>query len=308
MNTDYRYQLETPKLTGHRQQKTTCPACGRRKCFVRYVDAKEGFCYVADEVGKCDHLHSCGYHYKPSDYYRDNPRYVATESQHTAAAAPSAPVSLPPFQPLPEEYVVRSHSPRSTFWQWFSTRLAQQLAIPQEQVQRVYEDYLIGATRWGSVIFWQVDGQGLVHGGHIMQYRPDGHRDGYQGWTHALLIEKRLLPLDWQLYQCFFGEHLLPHRPDARVCLVESEKTALVMAALCPQHLWIASSGCGGLNPEKLAALQGRRLTVFPDSGCYDKWLRQLRQTPGLDYNISASLEQFPPNTDLCDLLLEPPP
>ena len=24
MNTDYRYQLETPKLTGRRQQKTTC--------------------------------------------------------------------------------------------------------------------------------------------------------------------------------------------------------------------------------------------------------------------------------------------
>ena len=29
MNTDYRYQLETRKLTGRRQQKTTCPQCGR---------------------------------------------------------------------------------------------------------------------------------------------------------------------------------------------------------------------------------------------------------------------------------------
>ena len=37
MNTDYRYQLETPKLTGRRQKKTTCPACGRGKCFSRYV-------------------------------------------------------------------------------------------------------------------------------------------------------------------------------------------------------------------------------------------------------------------------------
>ncbi len=44
MNTDYRYQLETPKLTGRRQQKTSCPSCGKKKCFVRYVDTQNAFC------------------------------------------------------------------------------------------------------------------------------------------------------------------------------------------------------------------------------------------------------------------------
>ena len=69
MNTEYRYQLENRKLTGKRQQKTTCPSCGK-KSFVRYVDTRHGLCYVADEVGKCDHQHSCGYHYKPSEYFK----------------------------------------------------------------------------------------------------------------------------------------------------------------------------------------------------------------------------------------------
>ena len=303
MNTDYRYQLETPKLTGHRQQKTTCPACGRRKCFVRYVDAKEGFCYVADEVGKCDHLHSCGYHYTPAEYYRDNPTCVAAPSQQPPPRLPP----LPPFQPLPAEYVVRSHSPLSTFWQWFATGLADRLGLTPEQVQRVYEDYRIGATRWGCVIFWQIDHHGLVHGGHIMQYRPDGHRAGYQGWTHGPLIQRGLLPPDWQLHQCLFGEHLLPMRPDAQVCIVESEKTALVMAAHQPQYLWLATSGSGGLSEEKLACLKGRRVAVFPDSGCYDKWSRKMRQVTGLQYIITSLLEQYPANTDLADLLLHPP-
>ena len=72
MNTEYRYQLESKKLTGHQPRKLTCPHCGKKKCLVRYVDTQNGFRYVADSVGKCDHQHSCGYHYKPSEYYHDN--------------------------------------------------------------------------------------------------------------------------------------------------------------------------------------------------------------------------------------------
>ena len=302
MNTDYRYQLETPKLTGRRLQKTSCPLCGRKKCFVRYVDTQNAFCYVADEVGKCDHQHSCGYHYKPSEYFRDNPD-AAPQKNNCQLSIVNCQFAKP-FSALSSDLVARSHSPRSTFWQWFATDLAGKLGIAPEQVQRVYEDYRIGATRWGCVIFWQIDHHGLVHGGHIMQYRPDGHRAGYQGWTHGPLIQRGLLPPDWQLYQCLYGEHLLPQRPEAHVCIVESEKTALIMAAHQPQYLWLATSGSGGLSEEKLACLKGRRVAVFPDSGCYDKWSRKMRQVTGLQYIITSLLEQYPANTDLADLIL----
>jgi hypothetical protein len=260
---------------------------------------------VADEVGKCDHQHSCGYHYKPSEYFRDNPLALPpkTNCQLSIVHCQFA----KPFSALPPDLVDRSHSPRSTFWQWFATDLAGRLGMAPDDVQRVYEDYRIGATRWGCVIFWQIDRQGLVHGGHIMQYRPDGHRGGYQGWTHGPLIQQRLLPPDWQLYQCLYGEHLLPLRPDAHVCIVESEKTALIMAALQPQHLWLATSGSGGLNAEKLACLRGRCFTLFPDSGCFEKWQKVMQGTDGFQYTISDRLEQYPANTDLADLLLQPP-
>ena len=302
MNKDYRYQLESKRLTGHQPRKLSCPHCGKKKCFVRYVDTRNCFSYVADTVGKCDHQHACGYHYKPSDYYRDN-QWATKPKESTDDYCQPQPLS--PFQPLPMEYVLRSHSPRSIFWQWMTTDVAKRIGIAEEQLQKVFRDYQIGATRRGNVIFWQIDHQDHVHGGHIMQYRMDGHRDGFQGWTHIPLIRAGLLPPSWQLYQCLFGEHLLSSRPDAHVCLVESEKTAIVMAALYPQHLWLATAGSGGLSPEKVACLCGRRVTLFPDSGCYQKWSEQMRHVQNIEYNISASLETYPPNTDLCDILLK---
>ena len=300
MNTDYRYQLESKRLTGHQPRKLSCPHCGKKKCFVRYVDTRNGFQYVADTVGKCDHQHSCGYHYKPSEYYRDN-QWAQREK---CTPEPTLLCTPPPFQPLDMQYVRRSHSPHSTFWQWITTTAAPRLGISAERLQQVYDDYLLGATRRQNVIFWQIDEQQRVHGGHIMQYRTDGHRDGFQGWTHIPLIRQGLLPRDWQLHQCLFGQHLLSLRPLDQVCIVESEKTAIVMAALHPQHLWLATCGSGGLSPERTACLRGRRVTIFPDSGCYQKWSHVMQHTTGIHYNLSAGLEQYPPNTDLCDLLL----
>ena len=42
MNKDYRYQLESKKLTGHQPRKLNCPHCGKKKCLVRYIDTKNG--------------------------------------------------------------------------------------------------------------------------------------------------------------------------------------------------------------------------------------------------------------------------
>ena len=50
--------------------------------------------------------------------------------------------------------------------------------------------------------------------------------------------------------------------------------------------------------------LRGRRVTLFPDSGCYQKWSRQMQLTTGIAYNLSPRLECYAPNTDLADLIL----
>ena len=67
---EYRFHLQ--KYKAGRNTKQTCPQCGRRKCFVRYVD-EEGKIEFPDYVGRCDHEDSCGYHYTPKDFFKDNP-------------------------------------------------------------------------------------------------------------------------------------------------------------------------------------------------------------------------------------------
>lgn len=301
MTTDYRYQLETPRLTGRRQEKVTCPQCGRRS-LVRYVDTHNQFCYVAGMVGKCDHEHSCGYHYKPSEYFRDNAWLKEKPSQHRAQEPPK-PKPAPPLQPLPLELVEQYHSSNSTFWRWFRGECAEKLELDAAVIERIYEDYLIGDDGQGNVIFWQIDEQGRLRSGKIMSYGTDGHRIGNPNWVHSKLLEGKL-PKDWALCQCLFGAHLLAKNPDKQVCLVESEKTAIVMAAHQPEYLWLATGGSGGLSQEKLNCLKGRRVTVFPDSGCYGKWLEKLKLVTDLNYTITDALETYPSNTDLCDVLL----
>ena len=304
-NNDYRYRLDSPRVTGRRQQKTTCPQCGRRHCFVRYVDTQNNCAYVSDTCGRCDHEQSCGYHLRPSEFFHDHP-WLKPDHDARDARPPVAQKEpqKKPLVPLPMAYVERSMECGSTFRNWFTDTCLHIFRLSEADVAKVVDDYRLGGTRRGDVIYWQIDLEGRVRSGHIMRYRDDGHRRDYQSWVHARLIRQKRLPPDFELRQCFFGEHLLRQRPEAQVGLVEGEKTALLMAALRPDVVWLAASGCKGLTPDKLAALRGRRVAVFPDSGCYADWQRRLRQAEGVSFTITDALEQFPPNTDLADLLL----
>ena len=127
-NQDFRYQLDSPRITGRRQQKTTCPHCHRKHCFVRYVDTQNNCQYVDDCVGRCDHEQSCGYHYKPSEFYHDNPW-----KDNTTAAIPQCKKEPErPLIPIPSEYFMKSMSPKSTFWQWFTTDCLQKAGFTQD--------------------------------------------------------------------------------------------------------------------------------------------------------------------------------
>ena len=69
MNT-YRFILE--KYRG-RSTRHTCPQCGRKHTFTRYIDTENNNQYLSERVGKCNRLDKCGYHYTPREYFADNP-------------------------------------------------------------------------------------------------------------------------------------------------------------------------------------------------------------------------------------------
>lgn len=49
---EYRFHLQ--KYAAGKNTKQTCPQCGKKRCFVRYVD-EEGEIGFPDYVGRCDH-------------------------------------------------------------------------------------------------------------------------------------------------------------------------------------------------------------------------------------------------------------
>ena len=97
----------------------------------------------------------------------------------------------------------------------------------------------------GAAVFWQVDINGCIRTGKVMRYGNDGHRikaDGVASitWIHRMKAIADSQP-DFNLVQCFFGEHLLSVYPDSKVMIVESEKSAIIASHYYPQFLWLAS-------------------------------------------------------------------
>lgn len=111
-------------------------------------------------------------------------------------------------------------------------------------VEDLVRDYQLGVTSKKDVIFFQLDIGGSCRTGKIMKYDPEtGHRikdentSGRINWVHSVLKARGMLPEDWTLTQCLFGEHLLQQYPKKVVALVESEKTAVICAGLMPRFL-----------------------------------------------------------------------
>ena len=136
----------------------------------------------------------------------------------------------------------KSQSVHSNFCRFLSALLDSYYGSKAKEVlKRLMEDYRLGATRDGAVIFWQIDRENKVRTGKVMQYNPgDGHRvkDGQTSavnWIHSILKRQRVLAEEWQLSQCLFGEHLLNVYPDKVAVLVESEKSAVIGSAPLPR-------------------------------------------------------------------------
>ena len=136
-----------------------------------------------------------------------------------------------------------------------------------------------GATA-GWTIFPQIDTDLRVRDVKLMAYLPDGHRkkDGYSfNWMHSMMEKAGTFnPDTHHIEHCLFGLHLMKAFPKAEVCIVESEKTALICSAFTDPNkkIWMATGGKSGLNPSNLQPLMDakRVLILYPDFDGYDEW------------------------------------
>lgn len=309
MTNDYRYRLDNsrPRI------KVTCPACGRPRKMVRYVDTQTGM-FLADHVGKCDRIFKCGYHHTPSDYFRDHPWRNDISYHRPMCLRINVQHPKPSFVERSQLVESMNRCQTSALFRFLSSLWG------EDETMRLFRLYNVGATTRmnDAVIFWQVDVNGGIRTGKIMRYGNDGHRIKEDGlvnfmWAHRLksMVDNTE---DFNLVQCFFGEHLLSACPDSKVMIVESEKSAIIASHYYPQYLWLASGGCCGcLNQTASQVLKGREVWLVPDLDAEDRWrsklamLRTITPTVGIVTAISnmATPEQRAAKLDIADFLLD---
>ena len=212
--------------------------------------------------------------------------------------------------------------------------------FPRERVDAVMKRYHVGGTPDGATLWWQIDEQGRVHTGKAMQYNPlTGHRVKEQGfpvnWAHRMRLYGE--PTDLIVPQCLFGLHLasppaLSRREgaadiadsrsplcgrgvgEASLCLVESEKTALILRLLCPDKVWLATGGKQNFKEQMLWPLLGYEVEVYPDADALADWYAravEMNRTLGIRlhiptwyYDLMNHDEARRAGLDLADVLL----
>ena len=264
--TDYRFTLQ--KYT--RGSKVTCPHCGKKYCFVRYIDT-QGEITFPDYVGRCDHEMSCKYHYKPSDYFKDSGMSLEQVSCYDKPVMQPGPSLSKPISLIDDNLMKRS----LTGFEINPLHIFLSGIFGTEETDRIFRLYAVGTSKkWnGSTVYWQIDSQNRVRTGKIMLYDSHtGHRvkepRSYVSWVHTELKME-----SYNLKQCLFGENLLGIYPNKTVAIVESEKSALIATHYMPDFIWLATGGMHGcFKSEVVSVLKNRQVILCPDLGAFDTW------------------------------------
>jgi hypothetical protein len=256
-------------------RKFFCPGCNQKR-LVRYIDAASGN-YCGEQFGRCDREVKCGYHLAPeaNDKFND--------------------IILPPAK---SPYHVSKKLFRQTlsFYEQNNLYCFLREQFGEPKTRFLVSAYKVGTSKhWdGATLFWQINYRGIIGQGKIMLFDKETGKRVKEPFPHITSVHKLLNKQDEKPEFSFFGEHLLQIFPSLPVAMVESEKTALVMAAIEPACLWIASGGLSQLNSRRMNAYKNRKIIFFPDLGAYDKWNQKandLRQF-GHDVYTSSLLEE----------------
>ena len=202
---------------------------------------------------------------------------------------PPPPKPVPPPKPpleMKREWVsqlMQGDYNRNIFTYWYG-----KLPWNQEQRKRMAQTlwmYCVGCWHDGRVVFWQIDHNGIPRAAKLMRYETDGHRyhekkgeKNSTGWLYNQDGYRDVCqPNEHTILKPLFGAHLLKRYPQATINVVESEKTALIMANYygCPEsQLWLACGGLKFLNLDAMQVLidQGRKVWLWPDRDGIEKW------------------------------------
>ncbi|MDW5287202.1 DUF6371 domain-containing protein [Formosa sp. PL04] len=279
------------KYSLHRtSKKDICPQCGKKR-FVKYIDQETGD-YLSSEVGRCDRVINCAYHYPPRKYFQDH-KIHANYRIKTFTPKTKTKVEVS-FHKKADLQATLSGYEKNNFVQYLYSN------FDAFKVDSMVKDYKIGTaqTHYNGTVFWQIDDLQKIRAGKIIKYDKQGHRTKYINWVHAIQLKRKVIKT-FHLNQCLFGLHLL-YTNSKTIAIVESEKTACVMSLLFDKYVWMATGSLNGLNKTKLNKLKNRTIILYPDLGMrglngspFTQWKAKMEDlnTLGFDIKISDLLE-----------------
>ena len=234
------------------------------------------------------------------------------------------PLSRPKQTPLPTLEIPRgmvkktmSYSKCERFCNWLRN-LSWSTKDERDRIEQVLWMYCVGRWHDGRVVFWQIDEAGIVRSGKLMRYMSDGHRDKKYspGWVHNQKYVRKYMDFDHTVFRStFFGMHLTAKFPDAKIHIVESEKTALICAIHFgdfEHHLFIACGGLKNLRTDMMQSLfdADRDIFLWPDKDGIEDWRKFQEKFPNKRITLYTDFleqnwqEQDGNKADVADIII----
>lgn len=322
----HRYSLEQGSKKHH------CPDCNK-KTLVLYIDTVTGD-YLPKQYGRCDRESKCSYHLNP--YLDGYAKAIQEQEKGNRSELPNQWKPRPKkaiSQPTPEPVFFDFDTFRQTLSNYehnfFIQNLLQNVSFPFEvaDIEKVISLFRLGTIsngyRAGAITFPFIDIKDNVRAVQIKQFDEQNHTTGTD-FLHSI-IEKhhtrnnKPLPEWLEAYtkqdkriSCLFGEHLLSKYHSNPVALVEAPKTAVYGTLYfglpeTPESLiWLAVYNKSSFSFDKLKALQGRFVYVFPDlskdGNTFKEWETKAKEYEsrlhGTRFIFSDILEQLAPERD----------
>lgn len=277
-------------------KKDICPQCNRRT-FKPYVDNSTGQ-IISAEVGKCDRIHKCCYHYTPKEHFArhgitfDKETWQKERWNNYTPPAKRAPF---PTQYLKTNYDCTKNNLYTFLCQYYDA----------EAVQNAFNLYQCQSYRFepSVLVVPYINHYNDVRAVQLMQYNADGHRnkEARHHWYHSSLIawakeQGKETPADLAAYNsnankldCFFGAHLLPVYQYTKIYLVEAAKTAIICTLehgtpAVSGKLFLATYSKQALYEGNLLPMRGRSVSIIADNDAFADWHSKMQSQHVCNY------------------------
>jgi hypothetical protein len=291
-------------------KKFNCPKCEKKR-FVRYIDSQTNH-YLNENYGRCDRETSCGYFNKPP--ISNDKSINKIPVSHFSTLKNNVEVDYHTKELL--QLSLQKYNNNN-----FYLFLAKKFDVIK--VNEVIDKYKIGTSKhWsGATVFWQIDDFYRIRSGKILLFDKNNCKRVKTPYVHINWVHKIAKHINFNLKQCLFGLHLIHSiqngtkgnfvknsLANVKIALVESEKTAIIMALFLPEYIWVATGSKQNFKKDLLYPIKNYDIISFPDKSEYKDWNEkaQCLNRDGFKIKVSDYIEKIDceNGTDLADIYL----